>query len=149
MMKEPTEQEQPQQNVSEEQQEMYDIFVGQGTKLAMSAAKSLQGQTDPKVIGEAMFEIVDRVESEGMKNGMKFDLATMLHGSGNILSNLVHTAGIQLDENQTKEVVGHMVGKYLDNSVKTGKMTPEQVVQLGEQAKSQDADGLLQSAPVA
>ena len=128
-------------DVSGDQQELYDIFVGQGTKLASELADTLE--PEPSLIGDTMFEIISKVESEGNKNGAQFDLAVMLHGSQNILSNLLEMAGIELQEEQVKEVVGHMVGKYVDNAVSSGKMTKEEVVQLSEQAKQQ-GDGLLQ-----
>lgn len=138
---------QEQGNVAPEQQEAYDIFVGQGTRLAQGAAKGLQGQANPQAIGDAMAGIVERVEAEGAKNGIQFDLAVMLHGAGNILQNLLVLAGVELDEAQTKEAVGHMVGRYLENAVQSGRMTQEQVVQLGQQAEQQGGDGVLGAAP--
>jgi hypothetical protein len=90
-----------------------------------------------------MFEIVSRVESEGNKNGVIFDLAVMLHGAQEILTTLLEMSGIELQEDQVKETVGYMVGMYLDNAIETGKMTKEEVVQLSEQAKQQ-GEGLLQ-----
>jgi hypothetical protein len=127
--------------VTEKQQELYDIFVGQGINLAAQFADTLE--PDPQLIGQAMFEIVSRVESEGNKNGVIFDLAVMLHGAQEILTTLLEMSGIELQEDQIKETVGYMVGMYLDNAIETGKMTKEEVIQLSEQAKQQ-GEGLLQ-----
>jgi hypothetical protein len=85
--------------------------------------------------------IVERVESEATQHGRQFALPVMLHGSQNILANLLEMSGVQLDENQVKEAVGHMVGLYLDRAVSSGKMQKEEVVQLAQQAEQQG--GLL------
>lgn len=124
-----------------EAQDMHDIFVGQGTKMAHAAAQQLQGVTDPKTIGEVLFGIIDRVETEGTKHGLAFDLTTLLHGSMNVMENLVDIAGIELSEDQQKETVGHLVGMYLENAMQTGKLSKEDVVGLAEQA--QESQGLI------
>ena len=126
----------------QETQEMYDIFVAQGTKMAAAAAQQLQGRVNPAAVGEVLAGIVNRIEEEGGKHGMKFDLTVLLHGSTNIMTNLLELAGIEMDEDQQKETIGHMVGTYIEGAVQSGKFSQDQVVQLAEQA--QQSEGLLE-----
>jgi hypothetical protein len=116
-------------------QDAYDIFVAQGIKLASAVSEKLQGSASIDVLGNALFEIVNKIETEGEKNGVKFDLSVLLHGSNEILGHLIDMSQVEISEEQVKAVVGIAVGKYLNNAVKTGKMTPDQVVQLSEAAK--------------
>lgn len=130
-------------------QDLYDIFVAQGIKLAAGVADQIkQNPQQPGIvgtIGDAMVDIVNKVEDEGSKNGFKFGLDIIFHGAKNIMDNLLRMSGVELNENETKAVIGHMVGRYLDESVKSGKMTQEQVVQMGQEAQQemggQDATG--------
>jgi hypothetical protein len=123
-------------------QEGYDIFVSQGIKMASQMAPQLKdAQDDPAgTVSEAMFNIVNRIETEGAKNGVKFDLGVMLHGSNEIMGYLTKAMGVELTDDQVKQAVGGLVGKYLKNAVDTGKMTKEQVVQLADEAKNSQAD---------
>jgi hypothetical protein len=134
-------------NVSPEQQEAYDIFVGQGTKLAASVAEEIESEADPKMIADAMLHIINTVESEGEQNGVQFDVVAKLHGSLNILTNLLDMSGVEMPEEQLKETVGYLVGKYLEGSIQSGKMSQEEVVQLSEQAQQPGEQGLLGKPP--
>jgi DNA-binding protein YbaB len=133
-------------NVTQEEQEYYDIFVSQGIILARQLVGQLQGNTDPEVIGNMMFQIINRVEVEGEKNGITFPGKVLMHGAGEILSVLLDEAGIEPDEEMVKQIIGVYTGKYLDNAIKTGKMTEEQVVRMGQRAQQTgSAEGLLEA----
>lgn len=134
-----TSQGKPSGTVTPEQQELYDIFVSQGIKLAGPAADALKGNASPEAIGGAMFQIVVRLEAEGKKNGLNFDLAVMLHGAIEILGALLKFAGVSLPEEDQKATIGYLVGMYLNDAMKTGKMSKEQVVQLAQQAEQSQA----------
>lgn len=124
-----------------ENQELYDIFVAQGIKLAQATAKRIQGNASIDTLGSALFDIVNKVESEGEKNGVKFGLDVLIHGSNEVLGHLLEMCKVDVQEEQIKAIVGTAVGKYLDNAIKTGKMTSEQVVQLAQQAKQSEPEG--------
>lgn len=133
-----------QQNDSDNNQDLYDIFVAQGIKIAASVADMLNEQPQDGIIGtvgDAMVDIVHKIEDDGAKNGFQFSEAIKFHGAQNILDNLLRMSGIKLNENETKTVIGHMVGRYLDESVKAGKMTKEQVVQMARDANQQQQAG--------
>lgn len=116
-------------------QDLYDIFVAQGIKLAGPLSEKMKGKASIDTLGNALFEIVKRVENEGVKNGVKFPIEVLLHGSNEILAHLIQWSGVQIDEQQTKAVIGMAVGKYLQDAVKSGKMTAQQVQELGQQAQ--------------
>jgi hypothetical protein len=123
-------------------QEGYDIFVAQGIKMASQMAPELQqGQGDKvDLLSDAVFNIVNRVEDEGAKNGINFDLAVMLHGSNEIMGYLAKAAGMELNDDQVKQAVGGLVGRYLKNAINTGKMSKEQVIKLADEAKGSQAE---------
>ena len=134
------------QKPTQEEQELYDIFVSQGIILARQLSPKLEGNADPQIIGNMMFQIIDRVESEGIGQGITFPGKVLMHGAGEILAVLLDTAGIEPDEEMVKTIVGVYTGRYLDNAVKTGKMTKEQVVRMGQRAQQTGtAEGLLEA----
>jgi hypothetical protein len=122
-------------------QDGYDIFVAQGIKLASAASQKLKGNASIDILGNTLFEIVTKIEAEGEKNGVAFDQAVLLHGSNEILAHLIEMSGVDISEEQVKAVVGIAVGKYLNNAVKTGKMTTEEVQQLAQQAQQAQQGG--------
>lgn len=136
MMNGQTEERKP--NLSPEQQETYDIFVSQGTLLASAASQKIKGvgADTPGIvgtIGDAMVDIVNKVETEGEKRGLVFDDAAKVHGSAEILTNFLNMSGINLDEEQTKRVVGHMVGRYLKGALQSGRISKDKLIQMGSQ----------------
>ena len=122
-------------NEPNQNQDLYDIFVSQGIKMAGPISEKMAGKASIDTIGNALFEIVKRIENDGMKHGVKFPIEVVLHGSNEILSHLIQWTGVQVDEQKTKAIIGMAVGKYLQDAIKTGKMTQEQVQQLGSQAQ--------------
>lgn len=114
-------------------QDGYDIFVSQGIRLASQI--DLQGKASVDLLGRTLFDVVSRVEAEGAKNGLKFDLAIVLHGSNEILGYMLQKAKVQIDEEQTKAVIGVAVGLWVQDAVKSGKMTPEQLKELADQGQ--------------
>lgn len=122
-----------------ENQDLYDIFVSQGIKLASTAGQEIQGKASVEVLGSALFEIVNTIETEGSKHGVKFGLDVILHGSNEILGHLINVSKVDISEDQIKSVVGLAVGKWLENAVKTGKMTVEQAQGMVQQGGPQNA----------
>ena len=140
MQPEQPQQQSQQQPSQQPHQELYDIFVAQGIKLAVKVSDQLVGKASVDHLGNALFDIVNKVETEGAKNGVKFGLDVILHGSNEILGHLVELSQVQIDETQIKSVIGIAVGQWVNNAIKTGKMTPEQLQGLSQQAQ-QSAGG--------
>lgn len=117
-------------------QDLYDIFVSQGIKLASAAGQQMQGKASVDLLGNALFEIVKKIEATGEKHGIRFELDVILHGSNEILGHLINVSKVNINEDQIKAVVGIAVGQWLKNAIQTGKMTMEQaqaMVQQGQQ----------------
>jgi len=127
-----------------EQKDLYDIFVAQGIKLASVASEKLQGNSSVDLLGNTLFEIVTKIEGEGEKNGIKFGIPVLLHGSSEILSHLIEMSKVEINEEQVKAVVGLAVGKYLTSAMKTGKMSKEQITQMSQEAQQSMPQGAEQ-----
>lgn len=141
MKKEPQKKPQEKENKGSRQQYLYDIFVSQAIKLCGPAAEQLkQAQgADPSVaMGDAIFTIVNKVETEGSKFGFKFDYTILANGLNEILQVLLQLSGLQLDETQIKTAIGHAVGRWMENGVQTGKLTEQEMQNLmGEAQRTQ------------
>lgn len=109
-----------------------------------SVVDLLNWDASPKEFGQTMFAIIKRVVEEGAKNGVVFDLDTIHTGAIEVFVILVQLCNLQFSEEQIKEAAGHMVGMYIDDAVKTGKMTKEQAVALAQKA---EGGGLLGGRP--
>jgi len=118
-------------------QDSYVIFVSQGVQLAMSVGESLKGKATVDALGNALFGIVQTVEEEGEKNGVSFSLGVISRSIEDILSHLLESAEVDIREDEIKAVVGLAVGLYIDDALKTGKMTKEGLAQLQQQAQAQ------------
>jgi hypothetical protein len=139
-------QQQGKPNLSEEQQELYDIFVSQGTMLAAKAADQLKGQDQntPGIVGtvgDAMSDIINKVEDDGAKHGIQFDEVSMVHGSAEIMTNLLNMSGIKLTDEQKKQVAGHAIGRYFNEAMQSGKMPKERLMQYGQQIQQMNQEG--------
>ena len=115
----------------------YDIFVSQGIKLASAAAQKMQGKASIDSLGNALAEIVTRVEDEGIKHGIKFDFDVMIHGAQEILTHMLGMAKVDANEEHVKAIAGFAVGKYIEGAVKAGKIKPEELQQLAQMDKGQ------------
>ena len=129
-------------------QDTYDIFVAQGIKLASIASDKLQGNSSIDLLGNTLFEIVSKIETEGEKNGIKFDIPVLVHGSNEILNHLITMSKVEISDEQVKAVVGIAVGKYLTNAMKTGKMTQEQISQFAQEGGQQAAPQGMAAPPM-
>jgi len=116
-------------------QDGYDIFVAQGYKILNTIGEQLKGKASIDQLGSTLFDIVNKIETEGKKNGVEFGLDVILHGSNEILGRMIEIAGVQITEEQIKSVIGIAVGKYVQDAIKTGKMTTEQLQGLAQQAQ--------------
>jgi hypothetical protein len=117
------------------QQDLYTIFVAQGVKIAEQHIESVK--QNPNVIPKVMVAIVNRVEQTAEKRGIKFDISIKFTGAQEILAFLIKEAGIEIDEQALTQMIKEMVGIYLKQAVASGKMTQEEVIQLGQQAQQQ------------
>ena len=117
----------------------YDIFVSQGIKIADKMADKIEPH--PESIASIMLVIVKKIETEGAKNGIVFDKSVLLNGTQEILLALLAFAEIELTEEQVKHVIGKIIGMYLQDAIKTGKMSQQEVVRYGQELQAMQQQG--------
>ena len=127
-----------QMKVSDEQQDKYDIFVGYCIKVAKSQLYKLK--QDPNKLPNILVAIVTRVEDEAAKNGITFDWAIKYHGIKEILTFIIAKSGIEIDEATLDQMIRKAVGMYFQRAVASGKMTKEEVAQLGQQMQASEEE---------
>ena len=114
----------------EKQQDDYDIFVSQGKMIAMRMADKLNTAGDPvKILADALLGIVNKVRSEGSRNGLQFDPLVMAAGSVEILTVLLMAAGIELNDEQIRQTVGQAIGQFVQQALDSGEIDNNQLQQ--------------------
>jgi hypothetical protein len=126
------------------EQDLLDIFVAQGMKIVMKIAPTLKDKGSVDALGNALFNIVNKIETEGTSNGVNFPQWVLIRGARDILIYLIDTVQIKVTEDQVKAIVGIAVGKYLKNALDTGKMTKEQAVELAKQLSQKPIQEMAQ-----
>ena len=135
-----------QQELPPESQEQFDLFIINGMNIIHNekASKSIlnvisKSQDPIKAIAGETVKIVDRIATDAAKNGLALSNDVLVHG-GNFLMgeiiNVAETAGMQKMTDEEKSASFELAtAQYLDESVKSGKVSPEQMAQLGQQAR--------------
>jgi len=138
----------PQQEVPA--QEAHDKFVINGMKILHSPEVSdkiinrIKGSDDTvKVVGESAIDIVMRLEQSAGENQFPITANTIVNGLNAIVGEVItlaEAAGASpLSDEQKYQAYSWALGKYLDQGVKSGKITQEQLVQLGQEAMTDEA----------
>jgi hypothetical protein len=122
-----------------------DILVAQGTILAYKAAKSIQGKASVEVIGRGLFEIIKKVETDGKKHGVSFGLPVVASAAPEILAHIIKASGTDVNEEQQKAAIGVATGLYLQDAIKSGKMTQEDLTKLVQQYQGESNQGNQQA----
>ena len=141
----------PRQQGDPKQQEQYDIFVSNGISIIHSdkTTKALIDQIvkspDPiEAIADATLGVVKRLQASAASNKIELNDGVVAHGANQLMGEIitiVEAAGMEpLTDEQKQQSFSLAVGKYLEDAVKTGRMTPEQVSRMGQEA-SQTPEG--------
>lgn len=145
----PNQQEQPdaqQGQVSPEAQQEFDIFVANGMsvihskKVTESILNSVaQNKNRLEAFAVVLVNVVSKLFDSAKSNNVKLTNDTLLHGSNVLLQEILgvaQTAGMgELSEEQKTEILQRGISMYLDQAVKTGRMTKDELIALGEQSK--------------
>jgi hypothetical protein len=111
-----------------------DIMASQGIILAhKKVGKRMRGRANIELLGRSLSEIVKQVESGGAKHGVRFGLSEIMSAAPEILSHIIKASGAQVTDEQQKAAIGLATGMYLEDAIKSGKMTKEQLGQLAQQ----------------
>jgi predicted transcriptional regulator len=131
--------------ISEEEQQTLDIFVANGIKLIHDEKVTdtllarIEGSQDKiEGVAFALLDLLGRVEGSAIASKIKLTSIVIVHGMNYLLAeliNLAEKAGVipSLNEEQRKQAFAIAVSKYIDNAVKSGKITPEQLQQMSQQ----------------
>lgn len=151
MDKKPLANEKSPEGETNEEQDYLDIFVAQCMKIVKQIAPKLQGKASIDVLGNALFTVVNKVETEGAQKGVNFPLWVIIRGTQDILIFLLDSAQVEVTEESVKAIIGIAVGKYMQNAIDTGKITKEQAGQIAQEMQQQVGKGSPQEgqqAPV-
>lgn len=129
------------------EQDQYDMFVANGIslihdpKISEGLIKRVAGAADPvDAIARVTLDIVQRLESSAQKNGMELSPTTLAHGANDLMGEVItlaEAAGMQpLNDEQRHQAYSLATALYLDSAVKSGKITPEQLQQMGQEASA-------------
>jgi len=124
-----------------EEQDFLDIFIIQGMKIVKQIAPKLQGNASIDVLGNVLFTIVNKVETEGAQKGVNFPMWVLIRGTTDILTFLVETTGVEVTPESVKAIIGIAVGKYIQNGIDTGKFTKEEAGQAAQELQQQMSKG--------
>ena len=121
------------------QQDMYDIFTSQGIRICGQIADRIKGKASIDILGNTLFEIVRKVETEAAKQGIVFEPPVVLAGAQEILDYLIRITGAEVGEREVRGIIGLAVGKYLKYALSSGKIAKEQLQQYAAQDQQYQA----------
>ena len=142
--KEQPEQKRQNQQVDPQNQEQYDVFMANGMNVLHDEKVSdqiisqiIKSQDPVESIARATVDLIIRLETSASQNGVqvadnvKMQAANQLMGE---IINLAEMAGMkQLTDEERYKAFSLAVSMYLDESVKSGNITPEQLAQMGQE----------------
>lgn len=134
------------QQVDPKMQEQFDIYIANGIniihepKISDALLKQIQSNPDPiDAIAQATLSVIARLEDSAASNGIKIDDSVKISGANHLMGeimNLAEKAGIKpLMEEQRYQAFSLAVSMYLDDAVKSGKMSKEQLAQMSQEAQ--------------
>jgi hypothetical protein len=126
-----------------------DIFVANGMKMIHDPKISdtiitqVADAKDPiKAVADTTLNVVGKLEQSSAAAGKKLSLTTLAYGGNVLMGEIIasaEAAGMQkMDEKTRYYAFSLALGKYLEDAVKTGKMTEAEVIQLGKDAEATD-----------
>ncbi len=127
-------------------QQQVDAFIANGLKIVhdpkisdMLIARVVNAKNPIPAIADATISIVVRLEHSAKSAGKVLSLTTIAYGGNYIMGEIIasaEAAGMKKMTDEAKyQAYSLAVGKYLDDALKTGKMTKEQLTQLGKDAE--------------
>lgn len=121
-------------------------FIANGMKIVYNEAISkgiidrIKKTQDPIAgVSDATLNIVDKIERAAAQSGPKVNPGVVAHGAYRIMEEILELAestGIpKMTDEEKYQTYSMVVSKYIDDALKTGKMTKEEVMQYAEELK--------------
>lgn len=134
------------QTMDQKTQQEFDIFIANGMQILHSEQvtnsflnKILKNENKLEAIATVVVDLTSKLAESASGNGVGLSNSTLVHGANFLLGEVVsvaEAAGMQaLTDEQKTEAYQRAVGMYLDGAVKSGKVSKEQLLTMGEQAK--------------
>ncbi len=138
---------QGQPSATEFNQEEIDIFVANGMKMihnpkvSDSVIKFITDSDNPvTAIADSTLRIVERLEESSVKSGKQPSLNTVAIGGNQLMGEIIasaEAAGLKkLTDKEKYQAYSLAISKYLDEAIRSGKMTKEQVLQMGKDVQA-------------
>lgn len=129
----------------QEVQDRVDMFLANGIRLVHSEKVSdgflkviLDGPDPVMGIADATLDIVGRLEGSAGERGVSLPPEILAQVANILMGEIIkvsETAGLEpMSDEQKYQAYSLAVSKYLDQAVKSGKITPEQLQQMGAEA---------------
>ena len=126
-----------------------EIFIANGVKLIhqekisdMIIAQTAKAGDPIESLSNVLLNIVGKLEQSSEESGKQLSYVAMSVGANSLLGEIINIAEIggmkKLDDQQKYAVYSRAIGKYLDNAVKSGKMTKEELAAMGEDMASSE-----------
>lgn len=147
----------PQEKAPGFDQKELDIFIANGMKLIHTEKISdriismvVDAKNPVQALANATLNIVGRLEQSSAAAGKKLSLTTLAYGANVLMGEIISSAEAagmkKMDEKTRYYAFSLAVGKYLDDAIKTGKMTKEELMQLSQEAEASPAGQKIQQA---
>lgn len=135
-----------QQQVDPKSQDQFDIFVANGINIIHEQATAdaiinqVKSNPDPiDAIAKATLDVVVRLEESAASNGIQLEDSVKIAGANQLMGEIINltevSGGNKLADEQKYQAFSLAVSMYLDGAIKSGKMTKEQLVQMGQEAQ--------------
>jgi hypothetical protein len=127
-------------------QDTFDAFMSNGIniihneKVSDGMIQNILNADDPvKEIANATLNVVNRLEQSGSENGMNFGPEILSNGANILMGEIIQVAEISglkpLTEEEKYMAYSLTVSRYIDEAIKSGKITPEQLQEMSQQAQ--------------
>jgi hypothetical protein len=127
-------------------QEQMDIITANGIrmihsqKLSASLIKSITSAEDPvDAIADSTVAVIDRLESSAKQKNMAPDFGVLAQSANVLMGEIIQIAEIAgmepLSDEDKYRAYSLAVSKYIDDAMKSGKISNEQLLEMAEQAK--------------
>lgn len=123
----------------------YDIFITNGMSIIYDSATSkklinqIVKSPDPiEAVSDATLNVVGKLESSAESSKIKIQDSVLIQGSNALMGEIIglaEAAGMEpLSDEQKYQAFSLAVSKYIQRALKSGKMTQEQLIALGQEA---------------
>ena len=137
----------PSPSATEFDQEAIDIFTANGMKMIHNPKASdsivkfiMEAKNPVTAIADSVLRIVERLEETSAAAGKQPSLNTIAVGGNMLMGEIIasaEAAGLKkLTDKEKYQAYSLAISKYLDEAIKTGKMTKEQVLQMSNEVQA-------------